>query len=73
MGLISQTRERLKKINDIILLLCINVKVSNLYEGALEKIIDAFLTQMDEIGIAAHSVKLILEDFDVKEIFAEFE
>ncbi len=73
MGLISQTRECLKKINDIILLLCINVKVSNLYEGALEKIIDAFLTQMDEIGIAAHSVKLILEDFDVKEIFAEFE
>lgn len=73
MGQTAQTKDRLNKINNIVMLLCISAKVSNLYDEELGKIVDSFLMQMDEVKIHTGSIKMILGNIDANEIFAEFE
>ncbi len=73
MGQTAQTKDRLNKINNIVMLLCISAKVSNIYDEELGKIVDSFLMQMDEVKIHTGSIRTILGNIDAKEIFAEFE
>lgn len=73
MGQTAQTMDRLNRINNIVMLLCISAKVSNLYSEEFRKIVDAFLMQMDEIKIHTASIKMLLGNIDANVIFAEFE
>lgn len=73
MGQSAQTKDRLNRINNIVMLLCISAKVSNLYSEEFRKIVDAFLMQMDEIKIHTGSIKMLLGNIDANIIFAEFE
>lgn len=73
MGHTAQTKERINKINNIVMLLCISAKVSNLYSEELGKIVDSFLIQMDEVKIHTGSIKMLLGNIDANVIFAEFE
>ncbi len=73
MGQTAQTKDRLNNINNIVMLLCMSAKVSNLYNEELEKIVDLFLMQMDEVKIHTGSTKMLLGNIDANKIFSEFE
>lgn len=73
MGQSTQTKDRIRKINDIVLLLCTNAKMSNDSNEEFENVVNRFLTQMDELGIPSKCTRLLLADSGVKDIFAEFE
>lgn len=73
MGQAAQTKDRINKINNIVMLLCISAKVSNLYSEEFGKIVDSFLMQMDEVKINTGSIKMLLGNIDANAIFAEFE
>ena len=73
MGQVTQTRNRLIQINNIVQLLCISAKVLDISNEKFEKVVDSFLEQMDELGICTKSLKMLLSDFNVNDIFTEFE
>lgn len=73
MGQIEHMKNKLNKINNIVMLLCISAKVSNLYSEELERIVNSFLSQMDDLKIHTESIRVLLGNVDANVIFTEFE